>query len=125
MEYKSESAEACEQHQIEAFWRKCGSSGDWLYFRPREFAHGGRFDRSPRRRRITGLCAKRPFAPRIYFTDDGLAKAVSAQRFRSGDFAPGDAGVSFYMDVICPLLAIALLVTAKKKSGMLQKSCRP
>jgi hypothetical protein len=30
----------------------------------------------------------------------------------SGNFAPGNAGVPFYTDVICPLLAIALLIVA-------------
>lgn len=31
-----------------------------------------------------------------------------------GNFAPGNAGVPFYMDIICPLLAIALVVLAKR-----------
>jgi hypothetical protein len=44
------------------------------------------------------------------------------QMLVAGNFAPGNAGLPFYMDVICPLLAIVLLVTAKKKSGMLQKT---
>jgi hypothetical protein len=30
----------------------------------------------------------------------------------AGNFAPGNAGVPFYMDVICPLLAITLLAIA-------------
>ena len=30
----------------------------------------------------------------------------------AGNFAPGNAGVPFYMDVICPLLAITLLLVA-------------
>src|SRR6185437_7034419 len=32
----------------------------------------------------------------------------------AGNFAPGNAGVPFYMDVICPLLAIALVVLAQR-----------
>jgi hypothetical protein len=32
----------------------------------------------------------------------------------AGNFAPGNAGVPFYMDVICPVLAIALLVAASR-----------
>ena len=36
------------------------------------------------------------------------------QMVTAGNFAPGNAGVPFYMDVFCPLLAIALLVTAKR-----------
>jgi hypothetical protein len=33
----------------------------------------------------------------------------------AGNFAPGNAGVPFYMDVICPVLAIALLLVASRK----------
>ena len=32
----------------------------------------------------------------------------------AGNFAPGNAGVPFYMDVICPVLAIGLLVLAAR-----------
>ena len=32
----------------------------------------------------------------------------------AGNFAPGNAGVPFYMDLICPLLAIALLIIASR-----------
>ena len=35
----------------------------------------------------------------------------------AGNFAPGNAGVPFYMDVICPLLAIVLLVVASRERG--------
>jgi hypothetical protein len=34
------------------------------------------------------------------------------QMVAAGNFAPGNAGVPFYTDVICPLLAIALLIIA-------------
>lgn len=33
----------------------------------------------------------------------------------AGNFAPGNAGVPFYMDIICPLLAIALLLVASRR----------
>jgi hypothetical protein len=33
----------------------------------------------------------------------------------TGNFAPGNAGVPFYMDLICPLLAIALLFAARSQ----------
>lgn len=36
------------------------------------------------------------------------------QMMVTGNFAPGNAGVPFYMDVICPALAIFLLVVAKR-----------
>jgi hypothetical protein len=39
----------------------------------------------------------------------------------AGNFAPGNAGVPFYMDIICPVLAITLLVIAKRH-GAVQKS---
>jgi hypothetical protein len=35
------------------------------------------------------------------------------QMMIAGNFAPGNAGVPFYMDILCPLLSIALLVIAK------------
>jgi hypothetical protein len=36
----------------------------------------------------------------------------------AGNFAPGNAGVPFYMDIICPLLAIALLLTANRRKAV-------
>lgn len=33
----------------------------------------------------------------------------------AGNFAPGNAGVPFYMDIVCPLLATALLVAASRR----------
>jgi hypothetical protein len=33
----------------------------------------------------------------------------------AGNFAPGNAGLPFYMDIICPTLAIALVVAAKRR----------
>jgi hypothetical protein len=44
------------------------------------------------------------------------------QMLVAGNFAPGNAGLPFYMDVICPLLAIALLITAQRPSIVLQNS---
>jgi hypothetical protein len=32
----------------------------------------------------------------------------------AGNFAPGNAGLPFYMDIICPTLAIILLIMAKR-----------
>jgi len=34
------------------------------------------------------------------------------------NFAPGNAGVPFYMDIICPLLAIALLLVASQRRAV-------
>jgi hypothetical protein len=36
------------------------------------------------------------------------------QMLIAGNFAPGNAGVPFCMDIICPVLAITLLVAAKR-----------
>ncbi|MGD9617819.1 MAG: DUF6790 family protein [Alphaproteobacteria bacterium] len=36
------------------------------------------------------------------------------QMLAAGNFAPGNAGVPFYMDIIAPLLAIALLIGARR-----------
>jgi hypothetical protein len=35
----------------------------------------------------------------------------------AGNFAPGNAGVPFYMDIICPVLAITLVVVAARMTG--------
>lgn len=40
------------------------------------------------------------------------------QMLTTGNFAPGNAGVPFYMDIICPALAIALLAIAKRRSAV-------
>ena len=36
----------------------------------------------------------------------------------AGNFAPGNAGVPFYMDILCPLLAIALLFVASRQRAV-------
>lgn len=36
------------------------------------------------------------------------------QMLVAGNFAPGNAGVPFYMDIVCPLLAIGLLLLARR-----------
>ena len=37
----------------------------------------------------------------------------------AGNFAPGNAGLPFYMDIICPLLAIVLLTIAMRQGARL------
>ena len=44
----------------------------------------------------------------------GDAAGHVRQMMDAGNFAPGNAGGVFYMDVICPLLAMVLLVVAKR-----------
>jgi hypothetical protein len=39
------------------------------------------------------------------------------QMLVAGNFSPGNAGVPFYMDIICPLVSIALLVVACRGSA--------
>jgi hypothetical protein len=36
----------------------------------------------------------------------------------AGNFAPGNAGVPFYTDIICPVLAITLLLLASRRRAM-------
>jgi hypothetical protein len=36
------------------------------------------------------------------------------QMMEAGNFAPGNAGVPFYMDILCPVLAMALVGAAKR-----------
>ena len=44
------------------------------------------------------------------------------QMLIAGNFAPGNAGVPFYMDIICPLLSIALLAIATRQKSLVQNS---
>jgi disulfide bond formation protein DsbB len=37
------------------------------------------------------------------------------QMMVAGNFAPGNAGLPFYMDIICPTLAIVLVIIAKRR----------
>ena len=37
------------------------------------------------------------------------------QMIDTGNFAPGNAGVPFYMDIICPVLAITLVMLARRQ----------
>ena len=36
------------------------------------------------------------------------------QMLQAGNFAPGNAGVPFYMDIMAPLLALALLIVSRQ-----------
>ena len=40
------------------------------------------------------------------------------QMLAAGNFAPGNAGVPFYMDIMCPMLAIALLAIARRRRSL-------
>lgn len=53
------------------------------------------------------------YAASIFLLGDAVGHV--RQMVATGNFAPGNAGVPFYMDVICPLLAIAFLATATGK----------
>jgi hypothetical protein len=39
------------------------------------------------------------------------------QMVAAGNFAPGNAGVPFYMDVICPVLGITLLAASRRQAS--------
>jgi hypothetical protein len=53
-------------------------------------------------------------AASIFLLGDAIGHV--RQMMIAGNFAPGNAGVPFYMDVVCPVLAIILLVAAKRAS---------
>jgi hypothetical protein len=44
----------------------------------------------------------------------GDAAGHIREMISAGNYAPGNAGVPFYMDVICPLLAIYLLIASRR-----------
>jgi hypothetical protein len=58
-------------------------------------------------------------AASIFLLGDAIGHV--RQMMVAGNFAPGNAGLPFYMDVICPSLAIALIVIAKRPTVVLRK----
>lgn len=59
-----------------------------------------------------GFKAAAVCAASIFLLGDAVGHV--AQMAIAGNFAPGNAGVPFYMDVTCPLFAITLLVIATR-----------
>lgn len=51
-------------------------------------------------------------AASIFLLGDALGHV--RQMIDTGNFAPGNAGVPFYMDIICPVLAITLVTLARR-----------
>ena len=51
-------------------------------------------------------------AASIFLLGDAIGHV--RQMVVAGNFAPGNAGVPFYADIICPLLAIGLLIAARR-----------
>ena len=63
------------------------------------------------------------WAASIFLLGDAVGHVQ--QMLTAGNFAPGNAGVPFFMDVICPVLSIALLMAAwryHRKGQMLRRS---
>jgi hypothetical protein len=58
-------------------------------------------------------------AASIFLLGDAIGHV--RQMMIAGNFAPGNAGVPFYMDIVCPLLAIVLLAAAKRSKGAQRK----
>jgi hypothetical protein len=54
-------------------------------------------------------------AASIFLLGDAIGHV--RQMMVAGNFAAGNAGVPFYMDVICPVLAITLVIIASRTSG--------
>src|SRR5271168_3067199 len=52
-------------------------------------------------------------AASIFLLGDAIGHV--RQMMVAGNFAPGNAGVPFYMDVICPALALSLLIIATRQ----------
>ena len=65
--------------------------------------------------RDLGFKAAAVSAASIFLLGDAVGHIK--QMLMAGNFAPGNAGVPFYMDIICPALAIALLLIAKRQRG--------
>jgi hypothetical protein len=63
--------------------------------------------------RDLGFKAAAVSAASIFLLGDAIGHV--RQMILAGNFAPGNAGVPFYMDVICPVLAITLLVIATRE----------
>ena len=53
------------------------------------------------------------FAASTFLPSDAIGHV--RQMVSAGNFAPGNAGVPFYMDIICPVLAVVLLVVASRE----------
>ncbi|WP_213741141.1 DUF6790 family protein [Bradyrhizobium sp. dw_411] len=53
------------------------------------------------------------YAASIFLLGDAVGHI--REMAEAGNFAPGNAGLPFYMDVICPVLAIALVAIAKRQ----------
>jgi hypothetical protein len=62
--------------------------------------------------RDLGFKAGAVCAASIFLLGDAIGHV--RQMALAGNFAPGNAGVPFYMDVICPVLAITLLIVAAR-----------
>jgi hypothetical protein len=60
-----------------------------------------------------GFKAAAVSAASIFLLGDAVGHVK--QMLIAGNFAPGNAGVPFYMDIICPTLAIAFLLIAKRQ----------
>jgi hypothetical protein len=63
--------------------------------------------------RDLGFKAAAVSAASIFLLGDAVGHVK--QMLIAGNFAPGNAGVPFYMDIICPTLAIAFLLAAKRQ----------
>jgi hypothetical protein len=62
--------------------------------------------------RDLGFKAAAVSAASIFLLGDAIGHV--RQMISTGNFAPGNAGVPFYMDIVCPVLAIVLLVIASR-----------
>jgi len=67
-------------------------------------------------RRDLGFKGAAVCAASIFLLGDAIGHV--RQMLAAGNFAPGNAGVPFYTDIICPLLAITLLLVASRRRAV-------
>ncbi len=58
-------------------------------------------------------------AASVFFLGDAVGHVH--QMMVAGNFAPGNAGLPFYMDIICPVLALCLLAIVTRQHGLKAK----
>lgn len=55
------------------------------------------------------------WAASVFLLGDALGHV--RQMITAGNFAPGNAGVPFFMDILCPVLAIVLLTASQRRAA--------
>jgi hypothetical protein len=64
-----------------------------------------------------GFKAAAVSAASIFLLGDAVGHV--RQMISEANFAPGNAGLPFFMDIICPMLAISLIMITRNRKGLL------